>query len=49
VISNESYGQDIDARNFINTEAMHKRIFDLIHDSNMAASHQRIYMGDERS
>ena len=40
-------GIDSDTKNIINATAMHPKICDLIHDSNMSASYQNIYFGDK--
>ena len=39
-------GIDADTKNIINATAMHPKICDLIHDSNMSASYMNIYFGD---
>jgi hypothetical protein len=39
---------DADTKNIINATAMHPKICDLIHDSNMSASYQTLYFGDSR-
>jgi len=39
---------DADTRSIINATAMHPKICDLIHDSNMSASYQFIHFGDKR-
>lgn len=41
-------GIDADTKSIINATAMYPKICDLIHDSNMSASYQSIYFGDQR-
>jgi len=48
-MSQASTGIDADTKNSINATAMHMKICDLIHESNMAASYQQLYFGDQRS
>ena len=37
---------DNETHNLINSNAMHVRVCDLLHDTNMAVSHQAIFFGD---
>lgn len=46
LMSEVTEGIDADTKNIINATAMHSKICDLIHDSNMSASYQSIFFGD---
>lgn len=48
LMSEVSDSIDADTKNIINATAMHPKICDLIHDSNMSASYQFIHFGDKR-
>lgn len=48
-ILSEAENVDSETQKFITSSSMHIKICDLIHQSNMAASHQRIFFCDKQS
>jgi len=47
LMSEVTDGIDSETKSIINAQAMHPKICDLIHESNMSASYQLIYFGDK--